>query len=880
MCGSFKEGAYRDKYSFERRRRHLEAECLKIVLQSACKNQALGFQLRGGDGVTRHWVPYVFNFVTDHQEQASMMKLHGYNCPRCDGQLADDNDAGEIGVGVRCRTSASVQKAVEEAQDKGLYGGDAWKQKYQAAEPTARALVKSDGGNAAAGSYGACCRELVSAERFRHCSSVLGVQPDTNPLWSVGGTFDIYTLSPPDPMHMAELGLKVKTLTGVVLLFRLHMGVHDDKVYCDDDVEDSDADGESEMGDPRGGLDGGQGGGPAVRKETKDRAMRVWEEIRQRLKRAGMKKFVCDKVYHAFCNGKNDRGKVDFGLTADETSILFRRMVGVIQNLLPDVEGREGAPVGAAVTRCMVAVLRWYGAAGAPCTREDEMPKLQQRAVDLLKLLKETFAAVMEWKNPKAHMLLHVVGSCLVMFGCLANCSAEVLELHHTVLKAACVRTNRREGWQKQVMQGMMDKDMHGALVAEMDRAEDVRKRGREEELSEDDQELGPGEELEEEEEWVDSRGVELQYGHGGEQNLGKRIRRRRNFPLWEAALDRENTKVQLSVRMKRGKGEGAGKGSRHVNMLLMDVRQLKCDWTLEHLKPDKIRQLPFAMARYFVAQVPGKMGVTADVKGRPYSQMHESTADNILKANMADYNQPDPNQVGRCPIRVMTRLTFENTRLTGGAHAWGKFAHAKHHIMRCFPFKKRLFHGSNLMPVVAFVPYAPLGPEGETDGNRSRPTILQAQVEKMGEAGDGGGVCFGRVMLMFQASEKSNGKQDSTKDYAYIQPLLRYKPASELDLTKAEKDWVCLYEPSENGVGDTHKHEVVPVVVSPLRILCEVPTLPSFGMDCIPQGVDVSRMPGAKASGRDSDQVGSPLLWADLVELKWYRTAVVVPGV
>lgn len=894
LYGRFTEGAYKSRHEFKRRKADLVRRCVALVLEDVLRYQEEGFRVQCEGQITRHWMPHIMSYLTDDEEHGCLMCRNGFNCGTCMYQKAQENDKDGIGDDVQCRTMDVVEEEVTNAQKTGKYGGVVWKEGYTRQEPIAMPLLANP---LDAANDGVICPPLRSRQRYDHCGSHLGVKPDTNPLWRLrkkGGTFDVYQVCSPEPMHMVELGLMVRIMSAVVLSFRVCMGVHDDEFYTDEqegegvsrgETEDSGWDSEQSEEDVEGG--GGGAREASDRKASKqdlETAMGTWKKLARNLREGGMSKFVCDRVYQACCHGKNNRGKVDFGLTADETLELFKLFPAAIENLLP-ANNSEDERVRAApevVMRCcteaMCAMSRWYWKAKSPWHYEDELPMIHGEAVHLLWRLRESLGRVMKWKNPKTHMLLHVVGSCLQVTGAWCNCSGEVVELNHTIFKAACARTNRKPGWEGQMFRGLVRLNRYHSLAANMEVAGD--------EDDGDDQVLDVGEDLDESDrederplvqagqdwsDWRDSQTGEcLAVYHVATADLGTRIRRKVKFPGWEAAVDWRNTVVSLEVRsVARKRGEGEKGSERYVNIDLVKVAKTQCDWPGKHLQPAMMRGLPTAMARYFVA-------VNARGCGeQPYSEMEKERVMHLLASNVK--TMPGCKVVaGAAPIQVYSQLVFENNKLTGGAEAWGKLLMRRRvHRVRSFPFKNLTFHGHNAMPVVAYVAYPRLGPETEASGARSRPRMKDVRVEDMVKRGGGDqGVRFGKVMLLFASCVQGDSGKREVRQLACLQPLLRYIEPRDgaCYMSAADAAWVRLYEPSQH-VGEDDMHDVVPVVVEVCRILCEVPTVPSFGKRNIPVGVDVGGMPGAVATA--GNVVGSPLVWANLLELQWHRTNV-----
>jgi len=231
----------------------------------------------------------------------------------------------------------------------------------------------------------------------------------------------------------------------------------------------------------------------------------------------------------------------------------------------------------------------------------------------------------------------------------------------------------------------------------------------------------------------------------------------------------------------------------------------------------------------------------------------------------------------------VRAQVDFSNTRLTGGPALWGDVHHPRDEVdvVRCCPFTCAKFHGGNPVPVVAFVPYAPLGAGGPGMPS-ARPTLEQVRPEAMLQGAGDSGVCFGRVLLFFQACVLVKGKATARiQELAYIQPFGRYvpdgvEPSPAVSSSCVESDTnVHLYEPIVRPGHALHR-DTAPVVVPIRRILCQVPVLPDVASSGrIPPGTNVASLPGAVAADPQRRVAGSRLCYLSAMQLRWSRSKV-----
>lgn len=875
------DGNYQNRLEFQRRERLLLATCLAKVETAVMEAVVDGLRcrwwqspvnVRNGDMVTRRWMIVMCKNPSDEAEAQAATFRHGYACGQCAHGLQERNGDRRLDADTQLASTALMKGQAKRAREEGIYGRyEEWREHLT---NEAKAIFAE--GNA----YGAELpphqpAPLQSQQRYVHCGKVNTFFCDHNPLHDVPGTGDEHSRRPPDPMHMVEIGLMQRVLTAIIVSLRSNEGLQEASRPSADLSEDGDDSDEED--DPPGEHGPGQGAAAPRRVQIKA----LWREVLKRLQQCGLKSFVCNAFYNGCVYGLDKRGQIKMGLTASETVQLFLVMPFVLAGLKVSNSGAAGGRVLKSCIRAVRHLSVWYFHATSPWGLEEDLQKRQSMGVQLVSVLQECFEGIMTFATPKVHMLLHVIGSAVIPYGAWYNCSAEAIELKHVRLKALANNTNRQPGWPGHLMRNHVRTEEYRAGVAELQAlAHDVEEGGlgdEEDDFDEDEWSAWLG--------WSTRDGTRLAVDHAS--GLSARcIRHRPAFPSWESALDPNGTVSTMQVRtMLRGERERGS--ARYIGLCLvaaLDGAAHVVTTLADHVDGAAcLRQLPSAVARYLAASGAHGSGL-GDIAGA-YG-LQPTRIRHILRSGLTRF----PGTFSRGPtegacIQVWSQFQMSNEALTGGARLWGDARHTRDrvHTVRCCPFKCAQFRGDNPTPVVAFVPYANLGPQGE-DGALQRPDFSSARPADMLAPGGDSGVCFGRVLLLFKARVRSGHSSQAPKvrDLAFIQPMCRYQPQGrdESEAVTACDDMdrnVHLYEPVVDEDDNLHE-STAPVVVPLSRILCQVPVLPDVSSrGRIPPGqTGLEDLPGARCSQTSRPKTtGSRLLYVTALQLKWSRSKV-----
>jgi hypothetical protein len=260
-------------------------------------------------------------------------------------------------------------------------------------------------------------------------------------------------------------------------------------------------------------------------------------------------------LYDALVHGKNPRGQIKLHLTGTEMDCLFRALPLVLPGLLPTPCPVAGlADPTPDIVKAIIRTVQWYDRAMAPYILEGDLPQLHLDAQSLMKTVQDTFQSVKNLSVPKMHSFLHIVGSVLAVHGSWDNTSAEWVELLHKLVKNAALRTNRNIGWQARTIVNMARESRHEIAAAELADLSETGWDGSARYRNSADVESESGSSGSEQDEagpWQGyGAGRSGVHGHGYEQaslhNWGRKIRHKRGFPAWEAALDHANTTKQV----------------------------------------------------------------------------------------------------------------------------------------------------------------------------------------------------------------------------------------------------------------------------------------------------------------------------------------------
>jgi hypothetical protein len=872
----FKDGKYPSKKWFKRRKRFLMAECAAQIESHIMKSDSWkGFQVET-DGNSRCFVPHMFTKPGDDAEHADLQFRHGFNCPCCAQHTDNENSCLFLPRDQNFNEVSTLKAATSAAMATGIYGGQRWMQQYRAEIPTARPITIPDQPERSEDTHSGQAPPEVNQARYDHCSRFLGFNPDHNPLWDVPGTGTVLSTRNPDPLHMVEIGLMVHIIVAVILLLRFALGLPGRWEPQ-----------ESPEGDEEASWNHVNAQGQHIENEqaanlnrTAKDAQLVWADLDRRMTAVGVGKFARAGVLHGCRNGLDNRGKISLGLTAAETLEVFLDLplcltgLWTLEGLGPLCKGKLQQAVCSSI-KAIADTASWYWNALTPDRPTSQLAAVHSEGVALMNTLQKTFEKVKKFSFPKFHMILHVVSSCLLSFGSWQNCSAEVVELRHTILKCLCELTNRHTGWQKQVFERDVMLARYHDVAAEMERLHSegpVQPRMVNKSDEGDDEEAASCES-----EFLDRLGCSIPFDSAAHKAFLNSVQRARSFPWFQAAVDFRGLKTSLQARMSAPAQRVTG-SPKFVNFNLRDMLPSVVSSPEVRARINVVagshvlgewwmHSLPRSMAQYFFAVSDNPAGM--QVGNDPYdtSRWTEQRIAVILKSNMKRFanalSQPE-----NCPIRVMGMLEFDHAELTGGQQAWGDLQLKTTGLIRCFPFANRSFWNLPRTPVVAVAPYRTLGPF-RRDGSCIRPVRGGIHPEHMAKPDMESWVVFARVVLLFQARVVHN-RQAVLRDFAFVQPLPRYTQAS--DLTPhgpGASRYVRLYEPSVGNPALSHC-TTSPFVVEVDRVLCEVPVVADMHTPKIPADIDITPMHGACKGAQ-----GSRLFYVDTFRLMWARSKI-----
>ena len=639
-----------------------------------------------------HWVIVVGSHLTDDQEHAELQMRQGFQCASCTEHPKEENGRPYVPSATRPRTKYSVAEQGAEARKSGKYGdNEEWKLFLAKNNPQAKPLT-GDELDANTG-----LPQIMSRARWGHCSRIIGYEPYPNPLLECRGTYDPFGAGP-CLLHQKDLGMLAHNIAGTVLWLRVYMGVHtggrvivavndeNDKDGCDE----PDGIGEEGDGDELDGIgeegDGDRGSAhqqdpvqeaPPVTAEAVHAATLVWEELVRRLRELGVGRFIRERLRSVLVHGKNEQCAIKLSLTGVETEMLHGLLVVALPGLLPNVcpSSPPRTDPTPEILRALVLTIKWYELATLPYIKVGDMPALHEDAKVLMKTLMKVFNPVKNMAVPKLHMLLHITGH-IAMAGNLKNLSAEGVELLHPYVRTFAQRTNRHIGWQGRCvdMMGMKQRfylACEQLNVTPQDKLpfdiEDVGKgatNGSESDEAPSETETKP---------FSDrfSEKNELDFLDRFAADLAKRVRRKRNFPSWQAALAQKDTQKALTVEANFHRKK------MYIKMAKIDTSgNIRCEWGQKHMVG--LEGLRSALAR-FLTLFPGAGSDTLEqnhdhvsLLSKLYSGMTPTRVSQILthRIDLCSYTRVVIKR--DLPVLVMCGMTFRNENLTGQKWMWG----------------------------------------------------------------------------------------------------------------------------------------------------------------------------------------------------------------